>query len=103
MKPHIRYLIKPDMPHNGRVKAAAANNSGLGKWKVTPHLDQNMDKPWKSHDTGVPRTGRKDFRHGSQDSGGSWSLSYALYNMPNDHGQTEPPKRNKTGAVADDS
>jgi hypothetical protein len=34
---------------------------------------------------------------------GSWSLSYALYNMPNDHGQTEPPKRNKTGAVADGS
>lgn len=64
MEPHIRYLIKPDMPHNDRVKAAVANNSGLGKWKVTPHLDQNMDKPWKSHDTGVPRTGRMDVHYG---------------------------------------
>ena len=52
------------MPHNDRVKAAASNNSGLGKWKVTPHLDQNMDKPWGSHDTGVAKAGRKEFRHG---------------------------------------
>lgn len=44
MKLHIRYLIKPDMLHNDRVKLAAANSSGLGKWKVTPHFDQGMDE-----------------------------------------------------------
>lgn len=53
MKLHIRYPIKLGILHNDRVKAAAANSSGLGKWKVTPHFNQGMGD--KIRDTGVPR------------------------------------------------
>ncbi|KAJ5955981.1 hypothetical protein N7501_010260 [Penicillium viridicatum] len=95
---------------NDGVKAAAANSSGLGKWKVTPHFVQGMGD--KSRDAGVPRSllgGRKDYRQamGNQYPGGS--LLYELYNTivaPKcGHGQTEAPKRSQTEpkAVADGS
>ncbi|KAJ5383715.1 hypothetical protein N7517_001626 [Penicillium concentricum] len=93
MKLHIRYLIKSGILHNDGVKAAAGNSSGLGKWKVTPprprHGRQNPMMPGRGPNQAVERIPTR--RSKTQ----SW----------NDHGQTEPPKRNLTEprAVADDS